>query len=91
MANNNWKERKVGSLWKKEGKDLYTGTISINGKDVKVIAFVNNDKQTSNSPDINIYLSEETAAPASPAKTSPKPAATKKPSVKPDTNDNIPF
>ena len=63
MSNTNWKERELGALWLKQGRDFYTGSISIDGKSERVIVFTNKgtkDKpKKDNEPDLVIYKSEE--------------------------------
>ena len=52
---------KVGSLWKKvskKGKKFLAGVITVDGKDVRVVGFVNTDKKNDKAPDIQLYKSK---------------------------------
>ena len=52
---------KVGSLWKKVskgGKKFLTGTITVDGKDIRVVGFINTNKTNERAPDIQLYKSK---------------------------------
>lgn len=54
-------EQKVGSLWKKKsnkGKTFLTGVITVEGKELRVVGFVNTNKKNEKQPDINLYPSK---------------------------------
>ena len=55
--NNEWKERDIGALWKREGKNqrYLSGKLTINGKVTNVVVFVNKYKEKENQPDFRIY------------------------------------
>lgn len=57
MSNNN---ERLGALWKVQGKkDMMSGNITVDGKQVKVVGFINREKYSENSPDINLYVARE--------------------------------
>jgi len=55
--NNEWKERDIGALWKREGKNqrYLSGKLNIDGKVTNVVVFVNKFKEKENQPDFRIY------------------------------------
>jgi hypothetical protein len=62
--NNEWKDREIGALWKKEGKsqNYYSGKINLSKyKDfdsVNIVGFANKSKKEyPNSPDVVLYYS----------------------------------
>mgnify|MGYP001265588213 FL=1 len=54
---NDWKEREIGALWKREGqKQRYlSGKMTVDGKVVNVVIFVNKFKEKDNQPDFRVY------------------------------------
>lgn len=56
-TNNEWKERDIGALWKREGKNqrYLSGKLTIDGKVTNVVVFVNKFKEKENQPDFRIY------------------------------------
>ena len=52
-----WKEREIGALWKKDGKNqsYLTGKL----KDQQVIVFENTNKRSEKAPDFIMYESRE--------------------------------
>lgn len=59
-SNNEWKERDIGALWKREGKGqrYLSGKLTIDGKQVDVVVFVNKFKEKDNQPDFRVYSSK---------------------------------
>ena len=63
---NDWKEREVGALWKKEGQNqvFYSGKIKLaafpeGSKEIKIVGFRNKGKaEYPNSPDVILYESK---------------------------------
>lgn len=62
---NDWKKREIGALWKKTGKsqNYFSGrinTINFKNEDlINVVGFTNKGKsENPNSPDVILYLSE---------------------------------
>ena len=59
--NNEWKEREIGALWKREGKNqrYLSGKLTIGEfgveKTINVVVFVNRFKDKENQPDFRIY------------------------------------
>jgi hypothetical protein len=55
--NSEWKEREIGALWKREGKNqsYLTGKL----KDQQVIVFENTNKRSDKAPDFIMYESRE--------------------------------
>ncbi|HAJ79377.1 MAG TPA: hypothetical protein DCO75_06360 [Fibrobacteres bacterium] len=50
---------KLGALWKnKNGKDMFTGNIEIDGKSTRLVVFTNGYKTEDKHPDYIIYLKE---------------------------------
>lgn len=50
---------KLGALWKnKNGKDMFSGSIEIDGKKTPLVVFPNGYKEEPKHPDYIIYLSE---------------------------------
>jgi hypothetical protein len=61
---NEWKQRELGALWKKEGKsqNYYSGKINLknlsNSDSVSIVGFANKSKKEyPNSPDVILYAS----------------------------------
>ena len=54
---NDWKEREIGALWKREGKNqrFLSGKLTIDGEVVNVVVYVNKFKEKDNQPDFRIY------------------------------------
>lgn len=52
-----WKEREIGALWKREGKNqrFLSGKITLNDEVVNVVVYVNKFKEKDNQPDFRIY------------------------------------
>lgn len=62
----NWTELKCGALW--YGKnDSFSGTISVNGQDFRVVAFVNQYKEEDKHPDYQIFFAPDNEQEARPA------------------------
>jgi hypothetical protein len=60
-----WREREVGALWKKEGRNQKYLTGHVKGEDgemTKLVIFSNKHKNAENQPDFRIYRSEDRAA-----------------------------
>jgi len=59
-TNNEWKERDIGALWKREGKGqrYLSGKLTIKGEAVDVVVFVNKFKEKDNQPDFRVYKSK---------------------------------
>ena len=55
--NNEWKEREIGALWKREGKNQSYLTGKLNDK--QVIVFENTNKRSEKAPDFIVYESRE--------------------------------
>ena len=54
-------EDKIGSLWKKEskkGKKFLTGVITVDGKEIRVVGFINTNKRNDKAPDVELYKSK---------------------------------
>ena len=82
--NNDWKDREVGALWKKQGRNqsYLSGHVIVDElgveKKMRVVVFSNRQKKAGeNTPDFRIYISKDrnensetaTAAPAAVAST----------------------
>ena len=75
-TNNEWKEREIGALWKREGKNqrYLSGKLTIGEfgveKTINVVVFVNRYKEKENQPDFRIYEDRprEEGAATAPAK-----------------------
>ena len=52
-----WKERELGALWKKDGKNQSYLTGKLNDK--QVIVFENTNKRSEKAPDFIVYESRE--------------------------------
>jgi len=52
-----WKERELGALWKKDGKNQSYLTGKLNDK--QVIVFENTNKRSEKAPDFIVYESKE--------------------------------
>ncbi len=66
---NEWKKREIGALWKKSGKtqNYFSGRINIkniqNEELVNIVGFSNKGKaENPNSPDVILYISENTSS-----------------------------
>ena len=82
--NNEWKERDIGALWKREGKNqrYLSGKLTIDGKVTNVVIFVNKFKEKDNQPDFRIYEDR-------PREDGAKPAASQQPQVA-DMDSDLP-
>jgi len=65
-GSSDWDERKLGLLWRKEGKSqrFYSGFVTMDKgtdkeKEVSIVIFLNKHKQKDNAPDLIIYESKE--------------------------------
>lgn len=61
MSDKKWEEREVGALWKKVsngGKNFYSGTLTVDGKKMRIVGFANTDKKEG-QPDVRLYVDEE--------------------------------
>ena len=59
--NNEWSEREIGALWKREGKNqkYLTGKMKQpDGSEQQVVIFSNKNKTKDNQPDFRVYKSE---------------------------------
>ena len=59
--NNEWSEREIGALWKREGKNqkYLTGKVKqADGSEQQVVIFSNKNKTKDNQPDFRVYKSE---------------------------------
>lgn len=69
-TDNNWKDRKLGALWKRASKDgtkkFYTGNIEIDGQKIDLVIFPTKNKENPNAPDLQIYRSEDRPQSAKP-------------------------
>ena len=66
--NNEWSEREIGALWKREGKNqkYLTGKMkNSDGTEQQVVIFSNKNKTKDNQPDFRVYKSEPAQATAS--------------------------
>ena len=59
--NSDWKEREIGALWKREGKNsnqkYLSGKMKIKGEVVEVVIFTNKYKEEgTQQPDFRVYL-----------------------------------
>ena len=55
---NEWAEREIGALWKREGSNqkYLSGKLKVDGKEVGVVVFTNRHKaEGSNQPDFRMY------------------------------------
>ena len=58
---NDWKEREMGALWKREGKNqrYLSGKITVGEfgveKTINIVIFVNKFKEKDNQPDFRVY------------------------------------
>ena len=65
---NEWKEREIGALWKKAGKNqnYFSGKINVssfNEGSINIVGFANSGKSKNpNSPDVILYSSEQNNA-----------------------------
>jgi hypothetical protein len=71
--NNEWSNRELGALWKKEGKsqNYLSGFVKIGEfgveQEVRLVIFTNKNKSKNpNAPDFVIYKSEDTKKPSAP-------------------------
>ena len=54
-------EDSIGALWKKtsnKGKTFLTGSVVVDGHDIKIVGFINKDKKNERQPDIKLYRSK---------------------------------
>ena len=62
QKNNEWSEREIGALWKREGRNqkYLTGKMkSADGTEQQVVIFSNKNKTKDNQPDFRIYTVDE--------------------------------
>jgi len=54
---NEWREREVGALWKKQGatQDFMSGHCSVNDEKVELVVFKNKNKTSDRAPDYILY------------------------------------
>jgi uncharacterized protein (DUF736 family) len=55
---NDWKEREIGALWKKQSSNqkYLSGKMKVGGEEVSVVIFTNRYKEEgSNQPDFRVY------------------------------------
>lgn len=55
---NEWAEREIGALWKREGSNqkYLSGKLKVDGQEVGVVVFTNRNKaEGSNQPDFRMY------------------------------------
>tara|TARA_Y100000310_G_C20593088_1_gene769110 strand:+ start:903 stop:1184 length:282 start_codon:yes stop_codon:yes gene_type:complete len=81
-TNNEWSEREIGALWKREGRNqkYLTGKVKDSeGNEQQVVIFSNKNKTKDNQPDFRVYKSvdrsavaEETVSDSSPDEASDK-------------------
>ena len=76
-TNNDWKEREIGALWKRESSNqkYLSGKMKVGGEEVGVVIFTNRYKEEgSKQPDFRVYLerkrADEEAVTATAAQTS---------------------
>ncbi len=76
-TNNDWKEREIGALWKRESSNqkYLSGKVKVNGEELGVVIFTNRYKEEgSKQPDFRVYLErkreEEEAVTATTTQTS---------------------
>jgi outer membrane biosynthesis protein TonB len=103
MSNNTkadeWKKREIGALWRKRldsGKVMFSGSISVDGEEIRVVGFTVTEKKNPNQPDVKLYIDnkpkskdQEDAAPAT-KKNKPKPEQTNQAEEETE-NDEAPF
>ena len=61
---NEWSEREIGALWKREGRNQKYHTAKIktpHGSEQQVVIFSNKNKTKDNQPDFRVYKSEPRA------------------------------
>lgn len=52
-----YKSQSCGALWKSDKREgMYTGSLEVDGKKIKVVAFVNDRKTKDTQPDISILI-----------------------------------
>ena len=64
QKNNEWSEREIGALWKREGRNqkYLTGKMKQpDGSEQQVVIFSNKNKTKDNQPDFRVYKSEPRA------------------------------
>jgi uncharacterized protein (DUF736 family) len=79
-AQNEWRNREIGALWKREskgsGKKYLAGHVKVNelGTEtvLKIVVFPNITKKNEKSPDFVVYVSKESEASQSAAKATPQ-------------------
>ena len=57
--NNDWKEREIGALWKRESSSqkYLSGKVKVGGEELGVVIFTNRYKEEgSKQPDFRVYL-----------------------------------
>ncbi len=74
-GNNEWKERDIGALWKREGKGqrYLSGKLTVKGEQVDIVVFVNKFKEKENQPDFRVYYSKPRDEGGSAGQSSPSP------------------
>jgi hypothetical protein len=71
-SQSDWQKRKIGALWRQEGKDYLTGQVASSPKEAaqglgkRVIVFENDDKRSDKSPDFVLYESQPMDSPNQP-------------------------
>jgi len=64
-SKSNWKEREMGALWKKQGKDqtYLSGRLEVDEfgtkKTIDVVIYSNKYKEKDNHPDFRVYRSQK--------------------------------
>lgn len=66
MSNNakldEWKKREIGALWRKRldnGKVMFSGSISVDGEEIRIVGFTVVDKKNPNQPDVKLYIDKK--------------------------------
>ena len=61
---NEWSEREIGALWKRESPNqkYLTGKLKVDGVEKNVVIFSNKNKQKETHPDFRVYLSRDRQA-----------------------------
>ena len=87
---NEWRQREMGALWKKTGRNqtFLSGQIKLKSSDgseelVRIIVFNNKNKKSDNAPDFVIYKSEDRREQSS-EQSSEQSASTEKETVEAD-------
>ncbi len=94
MSTDNQNNNQLGAIWKKTsqaGNDFYSGTITIDGKEVQIVLFKNDRKEIgSKQPDWRIY--ESAPRPANKqTPEQPRPAARQNQSGPPPSSVRQPY